>query len=56
MYLIAEECVVDEGWRIVIGQHHHYAADHLSYLVVDEALPRYVKDQIFLINCLHLEI
>jgi hypothetical protein len=43
VYLIAEECVVDEGGWVVIGQHHHDASDHLPYLVVNEALPSYVE-------------
>lgn len=44
MYLVSEEGVRDIGGGVVVDESHYDAPDHLSDLVVDEALPNYIEN------------
>lgn len=55
VYLVAEEGVRDVGSRVVVDESHYDAPDHLPDLMVDEALPNYIENEVILIEFVHLE-
>ena len=49
MDLIFEKCVLDIIGRIVVQDYHENATYHFTNLVVDEALPDDVEDEIVIV-------